>query len=114
MQPMRNMTSTVDGQKLVKKLCSPALLSGVLMLSSDFWIKSQHSSFSIEQVPWKKAFLTFQRSKEELELLKEEMICTVSYLLQRKTYITNKLCELDTIEENLYLKGAKCLLERLK
>ena len=140
--------SIVDGQKIAKKLCSnigketkrcknlladynvctmelcsgepPALLSDVLMLSSNFWNKSQRPSSRIEQVPWKikeeavQAFLIFHRSKEDLELLEKEMICTVSYLLQRKKYITNKLCELDTMKEDLYLKGAKCLLEHLK
>ena len=89
--------SIVDGQKIAKKLCSnigketkrcknlladynvctmelcsgepPALLSDVLMLSSNFWNKSQRPSSRIEQRLKKKQyklFLSFTEVKKTL------------------------------------------------
>lgn len=98
---------------------APVVLSDVLSLTSKFW-NQPSSRISAHKVPWKakeeviQAFLLFKRSGEELGLLKEDMMCTLRYWCQRLNIITEKLTELDCMEEDLYLRGAKCMLEQLR
>ena len=96
-----------------------AILSDVLSLTSKFWNKPS-SRIGSQQVPWKakeeviQAFLMCRRSGEELGLLKEDMMCTLSYWYQRLNWITDELGELHSMEEDLYLRGVKCMLEQLR
>lgn len=99
---------------------SPVLLSEVLSLNSEFWVKQASSRVGSEQIPWKvkqevvQAYLMMKRSGEEMQLLKADMTSTLQYWLLRRLIITSKLNELDSVQEDLYLRGVKCLLEQLR
>ena len=97
-----------------------ASLSDILVPNSDFWnshafIKTESSN----QISWKEkeeiiqAFLIIQRSEEELLLLKEDMHATVRYWFTRIKHIEEKLSELSPTTGELYIKGARCLLQHL-
>ena len=58
------------------------------------------------------ALVMVRRSEEELLLLRDDMLATIKYWFDQVTSITNMLGQL--YYEDLYTRGAKCLLEHLK
>lgn len=95
--------------------CLPRSISDVLSPTSDFWGADKAESSSI---PYKmkkdiiQALLLTRRSKEELELLRNEMCDTVSYWSLRTECIANKITEFD--QDDIFSRGARCLLTKLK
>ena len=96
----------------------PVALSEVLSLSSVFWGNHRSCKGDSQQIPQKvkdemmQALLMVRRSEEELLLLRDDMLATIKYWFDQVTSITNMLGQL--YHEDLYTRGAKCLLEHLK
>ena len=81
---------------------------------------NSHSNCTADPgIPWKvkeeisQAFIMIQQSNEELVMLKADMLSTIAYWFERRTSIASKLDELKCLRENPYLRGAKCLLNRM-
>lgn len=101
----------------------PVSMSEILSLSSDFWADHLTSNQTdSQQIPLKakeeitQAYFMIQRSDEEITLLRADMLATIKYWSRRRAIITDKLVQLATgsSSENLYLRGSKCLLQRLR
>ena len=95
-------------------------LSEVLFLGSDFWKVNSLAEQTDATIPWKikeeiaQAFLVTKRSNEELRMLEVEMTAVIQYWFNRVMVIVGRLNELTFDCEDLYIRGARSLLERLK
>lgn len=96
----------------------PRAISDVLSPTSYFWGGTASNKTDSSSVPYKmkkdiiQAFMLMKRSKEELELLKDDMCASVSYWFSRTECIANRMAELD--QDDNFSRGARCLLTKLK
>ena len=99
----------------------PVTLPEILSPSSNFWARISPTTQYAEscQVSWKvrrdivQAYLLLQRSKEEKQLLRDDMYATLTYWLQRVECITKAVAEMSSSVDQ-FSRGATCSLRQLK
>ena len=94
-------------------------LSVILDPSSQFWLpaESDHSSSGVSTHIKQTVihnYLQFQRSAEELQILRQDMHNTLQYHQQRVSCLQVKIKQLNHADEQTpFTKGAICLLSKL-
>ena len=108
--------NAVCGQTLK---CLPYDIMEVLSPDSNFWKQEENTFPTTGKLPWSvqrsisQAFLVFKRASEEMDLLKKDMERVLSYWKERHKCIERQISAFQSINSDLYSRGAQSLLGKL-
>ncbi len=95
------------------------ILQDVLQPQSEFWTKTTQDNIPDAKVPWKtkedivQAFLLNKKCKEEMDMLRADMLETIPYWMKRTENITNELSNFEGPKIDIFGRGMKSILNQL-
>ena len=90
----------------------------ILQPESEFWTKTQAKK-SDAKIPWKtkedvvQAFLPNKKCKEEINMLKADMLEVIQYWMKRTQNIMQEITKVEGQRSDIFERGMKSILNKL-